>query len=165
MKKRGQMKLSFGMIFSIILIIIFVGVAFYAIQKFLEFQNSTQIVKFSRDLQEDIDKMWKGSQGTQQKEYFLPSKIDYVCFIDYLSSDRGRYDDFFDELDQFFYETENLFFYPAGSASGLDSKEMKHIDINKMTDSNNPFCLKNEKGKVKMVIKKEFGEALVTITD
>ena len=164
-QKRGQMKMSFGMIFSIILMIVFVSVAFYAIQKFLELQNSTQIAKFARDLQEDVDKMWKGSQGSQSQTYFLPSKIDYVCFIDYISSEYGRYDDFFSELDQFYYENENLFFYPPGSAEGLDSKEIKHIDLDKMTNSENPFCTKNTKGKVKMVIKKEFGEALVTITD
>ena len=164
--KEGQMKLSFGMIFSIILMIIFVSVAFYAIQKFLALQNSTQIAKFARDLQGDIDKMWKGSKGSQSQEYFLPGKIEYVCFIDYTpSSGNGRYDDFFDELRQFNYDAENLFFYPPGSAEGLDSKEMKNLDINKITDSENPFCLRNTKGKVKMVIKKEFGEALVTITD
>lgn len=162
-RKKGQMKMSFGMIFSIILMAIFIGFAFYAIQKFLGLQNSVQVAKFARDLQNDVDKMWKGSQGVQQKEYFLPSKIKYVCIIDYESGKIGRYEDFYNDLDQFYYETENMFFHPAGSADGLDAKWLKNINLGKITSAQNPYCFENIKGKVKLVIKKEFGEALVTI--
>ena len=66
--KRGQMKLSFGMIFSIILIIIFISFAFYAIQKFLSIQNSVQVGKFVNEFQQNVDKIWKGSQGSEKKE-------------------------------------------------------------------------------------------------
>ena len=163
---RGQMKLSFGMIFSIILIITFIAFAFYAIQKFLDIQNAAQVAKFANDLQFDIDKIWKGSQGSQKKEYFLPSKIKYVCFIDYdpLSSKKGPNENFYDELKQLFYETENLFFYPLGSDQGLGAKEIKHIDLEKTTENENPFCTKNIKGKVSIIIKKDFNEALVTLS-
>jgi len=41
-EKRGQLKLSFGMIFSIILIIVFLGFAFFGIQKFMDYQKSIQ---------------------------------------------------------------------------------------------------------------------------
>ncbi len=156
--------MSFGMIFSIILMAIFIGFAFYAIQKFLELQNSTQVAKFARDLQADVDKMWKGSQGVQQKEYFLPSKIKHVCIIDFRSgSPVGKYEDFYEDLDQFYHENENMFFHPAGSADGNDAKWLRSIALNKITQSENPYCFENVKGKIKLVIKKEFGEALVTI--
>lgn len=164
MQRGGQMKLSFGMIFSIILMVVFMAFAFYAIQKFLELQNSIQVAKFSRDLQEDIDKMWKGSQGVQQQEYFLPSKIKYACIIDYSGPNEiGRYENFYNELNQFYSENENLFFYPPGSAQGFDAKWIKHIDLEKITNAENPFCFENIKGKTKIIIKKEFGEALVTL--
>ena len=78
MNKRGQMNISFGMIFSIILIVVFIAFAFFAIQKFLDIQNSVQVGKFGADFQADIDKMWRGSQGSQENKYFLPSKIKYV---------------------------------------------------------------------------------------
>ena len=84
------MKLSFGMIFSIILIVIFIGFAFFAIQKFLGIQNSVQVGKFSNDFQLDVDKIWKGSQGSEEKEYFLPKKITFVCFTDYSSDKKGK---------------------------------------------------------------------------
>ncbi len=81
MKKKGQLNLSFGIIFSIILIVIFLAVAIYAIIKFIDMQHMVQIEKFKSDLQEDITRMWQGSGGDSQiVEYFLPDKINKVCF-------------------------------------------------------------------------------------
>ncbi len=162
-KKRGQMKLSFGMIFSIILIIIFISFAFYAIQKFLNIQNSVQVGKFVNDIQSNIDKIWSGSQGSEEKEYFLPKKIESVCFIDYSSKEKGINQKPYKELEQFYYENENMFFYPGGSAEGIDARDIKNIDLKKITKNENPFCIKNIKGKINLVIKKDFGEVLVTI--
>ena len=70
---------------------------------------------------------------------------------------------FYRELEQAYYENENLFFYPIGSAQGLNAKEIKHIDLEKITENENPFCIENIDGKVNLIIKKDFGETLVTI--
>ncbi|MEN7981903.1 MAG: hypothetical protein ABFQ65_00465 [Nanoarchaeota archaeon] len=164
--KQGQMKLSFGMIFSIILIIIFISFSFFAIKKFLNLGDTAQIAKFANNLQTDIDKAWKGTQSSQEKEYFLPSKISHVCFADYSlypAGDRGKYRIYFSELKQLHQEHENLFFYPGGSSEGLNSKEIKHLDLAKTILRDNPFCVENIKGKIKLVIEKQYGEALVTI--
>ena len=163
MKKRGQLKLSFGMIFSIILIIIFISFAFFAINKFLDVQNTIQVVRFADEFQSDIDKIWKGSQGSEEKKYFLPKKVVYVCFIDYSLDKKGENKNFYEELKQIYYENENMFFYPIGSAQGLNAKEIKHIDLEKITENENPFCVEKVDGKVRFIIKKDFGEALVTI--
>ena len=162
--KKAQLELSFGMIFSIILIIIFISFAFYAIQTFIGVQNSVQVGKFASDFQNDIDNIWKGSQGLQKKEYFLPKKINFVCFADYSSEGRGENRNFYGELEFVYYENENLFFYPVGSAEGLSAKEMKHIDLTKTTETENPLCVKNVRGKISFTIQKDFNEALVTIT-
>jgi len=140
MIKRGQMKLSFGMIFSIILIVIFIAFAFYAIQKFLDIQKYTQIKQFVNNLQSDIDKMWAGTQGSQEVEYFLPSKIESVCFTN----------------DAY----ENLNFK---SSEFIQGEKLTHINIEKITENKDPFCIETIKGKVKMTIKKDYGEALVMI--
>ena len=163
MGKRGQLNLSFGMIFSIILIVIFLAVAFYAIQKFLEFQNTANIGKFRNDLQSDVDNLWRGVQGQSEKEYFLPGKIKQICFIDYQSEKTGRYSLIYEELEHLFYERENMFFYPAGSAYGLDSTIINHVNIIETTSGENPYCIENIKGKINIAIKKDFDEALVTI--
>ena len=161
--KRGQLKLSFGMIFSIILIVIFIGTAFFAINKFLDLQETVQVGKFATDFQADIKKIWDGSQGSEQREYTLPKKVQKVCLIDYPSEAKGKDSNLYKEFEQVFFETENMFFYPIGSAQGLDSRNMKYVDLEKITETNNPFCIENINGKVKPIIKKNFGEALVTI--
>lgn len=163
MKKEAQLELSFGMIFSIVLIIIFISFAFYAIQKFLRIQDAVKVGQFIENLQSDIDKIWKSNQGSQKVEYFLPSKIEYVCFVDYFSAKKGKNQEFYKELKQFYYENENLIFYPGGSAEELNAFEIKHIDIEKITENENPFCIENLKGKVKIIIKKNYEDALVMI--
>tara|TARA_Y100000296_G_C5149232_1_gene245474 strand:- start:981 stop:1478 length:498 start_codon:yes stop_codon:yes gene_type:complete len=163
MNKRGQMKLSFGMIFSIILIVIFLAFSVFAIQKFLEIQDAAQVSKFSSNLQEDIDKIWRGSQGSIEKEYTIPKGVTYVCFTDYSSGKKGKYIVVYDSLLQTYFEKENFFFYPLGSGLGLNSKEVKHIDLEKTTENENPFCIENLDNKLKLIIKKNFGEVLVTI--
>ncbi len=139
--KKAQMKLSFGMIFSIILIIVFVAFAFYAIQKFVGFQKQITIETFAEDLQEDIDTVWKSSQASQEKEYSLPKKIEEVCFT--------NKDDF-----------QNMYFESSEYVAG---KKIEHLNIEKIVEDKDPFCIKTINGKVKMIIKKDFGESLVSI--
>ena len=167
-EKKAQMKLSFGMIFSIILIIIFLAFAFYAITKFLEMQRDIQIGQFVEDLQADIDKMWQGSGSSSYSRpggYMLPEKIKFVCFVDYNSNSRGEKANLYNELKQVYQGYENLFFYPVGSAEGLNSFELKHIDLIKITEKENPFCVENKEGRIKMIIKQDYGENLVTLNE
>ena len=103
-QRKGQMNLSFGMIFGIFLIIIFIAFAFYAIQKFLQLKDTTQIAKFADDLQFDIDRIWKGSQANQARNYILPAGIDLVCLIDYNSGTGNG--EIYDELESAFYGSD-----------------------------------------------------------
>ena len=158
------MKLSFGMIFSIILMIVFVSFAFFAIKKFLGIQEIMKIGQFKDKLQSDINKIWRGSQGAQKEEYFLPSKIEAICFVDYSLSKMGQNKDYYQKLKQAYYGSENLFFYPVGSGEGADSFKIEHIDLEKTTEIENPFCIENINGKINVLIEKDFGENLVRIT-
>jgi uncharacterized protein (UPF0333 family) len=49
--KKAQLKISFGMIFSIILVISFLAFGFFAIQKFLGIQENIIMKKFVDDFQ------------------------------------------------------------------------------------------------------------------
>ncbi|VVB83675.1 Uncharacterised protein [uncultured archaeon] len=139
--RSAQMNLSFGMIFSIILIIVFLVFGFYAITKFLNMQQDVQIQTFSQNFQEDVNKMWKSSEGSQSVKYSLPTKISSVCF----------------QNDEF----ENMKFT---SKSIIAGKKIENIDIAKTIKDENPFCIQNVKGKISMNIVKNYGETLVTIT-
>lgn len=140
MKKRGALELSFGMIFSIILIIVFLAFGFYAIMKFIDLQKTIQIENFLRDFQNDVDKMWKSSQGSQNLVYSLPNKISAVCF----------------KNDEF----QNLEFI---SKEIIKGKMIEHIDIEKITEDENPYCIQNVKGKISLTILKDYGETLVRV--
>jgi hypothetical protein len=164
-RKSAQLKLSFGMIFSIFLIIIFLAFAFYAIKFLLNMQKSIKIGEFIKNLQEDIDKMQKGSSGSQKNEYVLNKKVDYICFIDYDSPKRGINRNLYDELQQLFFKDENLFFYPIGSGEGIDKVKIKNIDLIKITKNENPFCINCFEGKVDLIIKKEYGDRFVEISN
>lgn len=133
------MKLSFGMIFSIILIVFFIAFAFYGIAKFLEIQDAVQIGKFADGLQADVDKMWRGSQGSQEVEYSLPGKVDAVCFED---------------------EEYNLV---LESDEFIEGYEIEHLDMAETLGGDERICFDNEDGKVSFTIKKEYGDNLVII--
>lgn len=160
--KKAQMQISFGMIVSIILIIVFLSVAFYAISKFLSLQRAVQVGNFVNNLQFNIDKIWKSSQGAQEINLVLPKKISDVCFIDYNSPAIGKDKEKYEELRVSFFEYENLIFYPIGSGEGLDANVIQHINIENITKTHNPYCLENN-GKVKISLSMDFGENLVMI--
>ena len=161
--KRGQTEMSFGMIFSIILVIVFLGFAFYAIKTFLAFQDSAKAGRFFDQIQVDIDRIWKSSQSSEQQEYVVPSGADFVCFIDFSSDAKGENSIFYSELERADYRSENLVFYPV-EFTGFESKEISHINIEETTAGENPLCIKTSNGKVTLTLKKDFGEALVTIS-
>ena len=140
--KKGQMKMSFGMIFSIILIIIFLIIAFYAIQKFMGLQQNIQVNQFADSLKSDVDKMWRGSQGSQEFTYSLPSKTQSVCFVE---------DDF-----------ENLVVKDK-DGSALLRTTISHIDIEKILNGSDKFCLEVKNNKVSIILKKEYGQTLVDV--
>jgi len=130
------MKLSFGMIFSIILIIFFLAFAFYGIRSLLKTQKEAEIQKFMNDFQNDVTQLWKETQGSKEVEYSLPGSIEAVCFTD--------------------NEYENLFFEPDEHAG----KKIEYIDIGE----EDPYCVENENGKVNMILKKAYGTYLVEIS-
>ena len=134
------MEISFGMIFSIILVIFFLAFGFYAIIKFIELQQSVQIETFLDDFQEDVNAIWKSPQGSQSRTYVLPTKIIAVCFKD--DSDM------------------NLEFT---SEEIIPGDYIENLNFEKITEKEDPFCVNNIQGKVNFVISKEYGETLVTV--
>jgi len=167
--KKAQMQLSFGMIFSIILIIIFLALAFYAIKYVLSTQDLIKIRTSINDMQEDTNEIYRSSGGNYEtsNEYDFPGSIKEICFIDYHcgggSCLRGSGDsDIYDEMELYYDNKKNLFFYPEGSSEGVNSAEIKNIDIKKITETDNPYCIENEKG-VEIYLKKVQGNPLIII--
>lgn len=162
-KRKGQIKISFGMIFSIILIIVFLAFGFYAISTFLGIQSSATTGKFLHDLQADVDRIWNSQQSSEQNEYFLPSRIEAVCFADFsLPGDQQRID-LYNDLKREYTGQENLVFSPRNAATPK-STEIKNIDLGAIIAGENPYCIPVSNGRIQIRFVKEFGEAQVTIT-
>lgn len=164
-RKKGQLKLSFGMIFSIILIIVFVAFAFYVINIFVGLQSSSNSVKLKNDLQSDVDKVWKSAESKQDFEYLTPSGVDYVCFLNRDSdSGKGESRTFFNDLKRTSFDKDNLVLYSLEDSNpDIGSFEIENIDIGQTTILNNPLCFKESSGKIKITLKKDFDGSLVTV--
>ncbi len=140
---KGQMKISFGMIFSLLIIIVIVAFAFFGIKKFIEVQNATTVGQFRENLQNDIDDLYLGPQGNPMREYSLPNKIEGVCF------EEEAY--------------ENLYFIPPGEFDGMNIEHVNWERISEENNNNKKLCIENVDGTVTIKLEKDFGENLVTI--
>ena len=71
----------------------------------------------------------------------MPKKIESVCFTN-------------KETKNFYLKLKNY----------VDRREIVHINIEKITYDEDPYCIENKNGKVKMILKKDSKESSVTIT-
>jgi len=166
--KKASIELSFNMIFSIILIIVFIAAATYAIKKFMGISQCSQVGIFKTELQNEIDKAWAGTgEYVYSKSLSIPSKITYICFADRnASTGTGTYKDYFKDF-KYSNKGNNFFFYPMKYACDFKTLTITHIDIKATTNNNqvNPYCIAVDNGKVDIKINKGINDALVCIGD
>ena len=106
--------------------------------------NLIKVKNFEKKLQENIDTIWKDS-GSNEFTYYLPNKIKQVCFIE-------------DDL-------ENMYFEPIGEYDGF---KLKNVDIEASISQSisipKKLCIDNVNGKLSLILKRDYGQTLVTIT-
>jgi hypothetical protein len=161
--KRGQMELSFGMIFSIILVVLFISFATYVIITFLSFLDDVKTKQFQQEVQDSIDDIWNSPQGSKQVSYSLPTSIKKICFFDKKQDAKGLDKDLYN-LFLGLNVKENLMFYPENSGNGKNGIFLDHLNLENITSKNNPNCFENNKGKITINLKMNYGENLVTIS-
>ena len=163
--KRSQLQISFGMIFSIILIIAFIAVAFYVIKVFLGFKKCTETGLFKQDLQETIERAWSNQEYEDVFSSNLPASLTHVCFVDLTAESKGEYSEYYDKLKKYGYVKVNMFFWPLKKAcEGQRAFMLNHINITYITKQKNPYCIKSENGKIELRIEKSFDDILVKIS-
>ena len=142
-RKRGAMELSFGMLFSIILIIIFIAFAVYGIGKFLNLQKNIQTKTFVNDLNYDVDKLWR-SQGSQPVTYTVPVNVERVCFSE---------DEFEKDINM-----------EIRGEKSIETYDIVHAKLSDdFSSGKGGDCVSVEKGKIALQLEKEYKETLVTI--
>ena len=161
--KGGQIELSFGTIFSIILIIVFLAFAFYAIKTFLSFQDNAKAGKLFSDFQSDVNTAWRSAVTSQGYYYAVPSGVDMICLVDFNSGARGSNSALYTGLKKAYTGKENLIFYPV-KFTGFESIGIDHLNLTSIVLQENPYCINATDGKISVVLSKDFGEALVSVS-
>ena len=151
--KRGQMQMSFNMIFSIIIIIAIIISSFIVIKWVLGNQRCIQINLFIEDIEREVDKSWKTSETSFTMERNLPTAIKRICFIN-LNDKRGISNDILAEIREY-NEVDNLFLMPRKKACERHSVEIENIKFDN-------FCVENT-GTVNIKFGKRFDEDFVRV--
>lgn len=167
--KKASIEMSFGVLFSIIMIIFIVAIAIYVIVKFIGLGNCGKIASSKDDIQKTVDNVVASDEANSTLSIFLPSGIKQVCFVNPISSARTSASKLsqkeYDELKRYFKPSNNIYFSPAKEACEMVRGYIKGINVTKIAEKSgeNPYCIENVKGKTKLVVKIDFGENLARI--
>jgi len=163
--KKGQeiFGLSFGMIFAVILIIFFVIIAFIVINQFLCTRDCAKSGIFFSELNNKVKDAFNSGDITSRYPIDLPSKVLAVCFANLTEDFKGTNKAIGDEIAT--YDTEdNLFLYaPKKTCCNFISYDIEHLDLAKITATENPYCIKLSKGRGALVVDMQNAEHLVSI--
>lgn len=170
MAKRGKNKrgeeifgLSFGMLVAVALIIFFIIMGGIAIKAFLDFQRCAKIGIFVRELNSRVNEVWNSEDASFEFKGDLPFEIQYVCFANLSERFNGKNQDIWGEINRY-NEEDNLFFYPPRISCDTPSNKVLHINLGKITEKENPFCIKISNGRVSMILEKNNNEKTVRIS-
>jgi hypothetical protein len=159
-EKRGQLEMSFGMIFSIIIIIAILAVSFYVIQYFTKLSTCTSTGLFYDALQKEVDTAWSASSSKQLFSANVPGSADYTCIgnmsMQPRTEDKARFDEIY-KMSRL--SDANVFFYPQNKGcKTLNSHRIIHMKTNEF------FCIKNEGNTVELLIQKDAFDTSVTVS-
>ena len=122
MSKRGSLDISFGMIFSILIIIAIIGVAIYAIVSFISVGKCAGIGVFQNDFKDSVDKAWASETTKTTFIGSLPSSIEMVCFGNLSLSSSADYQEQYRIFKRYSVVNANTFLYPFNSEHQDDAQ-------------------------------------------
>ena len=134
------MQLSFGMIFSILLIVVFIAFAFFGIKHFLEIQQQASYYQFIEDFKSDVNKAWNEPKYIDTKEYSVPRKVIGICFVN---------------------EEENLQILIKDSLS--EREAIPNLNLEKILNGQERVCINAKNNQLTLALSKTYGENEVTI--
>lgn len=159
-RKKGQIQISFGMIFSIIIIIATVAIGAYVIMHFMSLSKCTKISLFYKSLQDETTKAWEGDMTQRVVNINLPSGIDEVCIGNLTLGSTKEYETEYEELKRFRLMDRNLFLYPLGTSCGGNPAIYK-LDY---VQSVQLFCSELKSGIVSIKLSKDVSDSYVKLS-
>ena len=161
-KRKAQMNLSFGMIFSVFLIVFFLVFAFFAVKKFIGISDTTKIYDFVLSLQSRINDVMKSDHGSINFEYrILPTSVDRVCLVDFSASPKGVNLGDFQTFQKYSSGMDkNLIIDPVSKWKGMNSFVIENINLQQITENENPYCFTIDNGVATATISKGIKDIL-----
>jgi hypothetical protein len=154
-KKRGDISISFDMIFSIIIIVAVIGAASYALVYFLDFKKCSQVGLFYQEFQKKIDSAWNSDIVNDVYAGSLPSSIQKVCVGNLTLADQSTPE--YKNLRNYVIKEANLFLYPGQGACDIPYKQLKHVNLTGFV------CAALRGGEVSFKLAKQEDESLVRV--
>ena len=166
--KKGQvMELPFQLIFSLILIAIFLYAAFTGIKYVLERGDQARIGEFLVDLKSKVNSAWQATEIENTYSFEIPKRIKLVCFGDLKKKINNTVCPDFDIYrEQAVSQGSNLFFCPPKGAYSVGSPVHFKIDCNgnDCLEFKQPlYCVSNE-GKISIRLEKSLGSKKVSLS-
>jgi hypothetical protein len=155
--------MSFGMIFTIILIIFFFSAAFFGIRAFLEYQKQAQIGMFYEKFQGDIDSAWHSSSASFYSNSSLPAGIEYVCFVNLTkpsTSSNTIENTIYNAMKRNFVAGRNIYLYAPSKDYGLNWNTINHLEL----PSRNPYCIKVNNKLISIKIERQFEDRYPSVS-
>ena len=157
--KDAKFQISFGMLFSIIIIIFTIAIAVYAINYFLKLKSCTELVGFYDSLKENVDRVYASNFAEQTLKLSVPGETLEVCFGN-ISEAKTRYPDEYKELERLSTRGYNVYLYPSVKKCSQTQPGIKidRVYVDKF------FCQDIMSNKLDIKLIKEFNEPKVRIT-
>lgn len=163
--QRAQIQISFGMIFSILIIIATVAVAFYVIRFFLGIQQCVDAGFLFERLRTSVDDAWKKDIANIPFSSDVPAGVEAVCFGNMTipvrnPDDNTKRNSINNDIKSPGSQSANVHIYPpkAGCEKSLPYFKLEHAKMEKF------FCAGlDRKGNININITKGSFDALVTI--
>jgi hypothetical protein len=159
--KKGQdaIGMSFGWLFSLILIIVFIFVAIYGINYFLNMGKCTKVGLFYDSLQQKIDDAYQSSSSDFELSVNLPG-VTQICFANLTQKITGS-DAIYKQIELYSFYDANTFIIPSANACDMPYKTLKHLDVNRTISAKNPFCVDVTEGGTIRIVKGYYDKGVI----
>lgn len=140
--KRGQeggVGMSFGFIFSIILIIAFVFAAVWGIKYFLDLNRCSSIGLSLDSLQKEVQTAYQSSSYSREIQLNFPG-VDQICFANLSAPLTGDLD-VYEDINIYEFEDANTFLVPPEKSCNFPFKKIKFLNVSAITRMKNPYCV------------------------
>lgn len=154
--------MSFGFIFAIILIIIFVLVAIWGINYFLDLNKCSNIGLSYDELQKTVATAYQSSNYRNQIQLSFPG-VEMLCFAN-LSAPITHSLQIYEDIQVYDLQEANTYLYPSTKSCNIPYKNIKYLNLSEIVKNRNPYCV-DANSKIEIIFDPETTDRGVVIKE